>query len=158
MSTGSIASSNDSQHSGQTADENPVNTVVLLGQPAMQNALPENHGTAGLQSDNDVRVNVTSKRWERQIGIRVFCRFPGAPAVSPSRRTVQASYLHRLRDGTGIYSDAWLNFKSLGGKTPAGKHALDCKESAVNVVFFLETNTTSKSYIGPLIVQNIVAR
>jgi hypothetical protein len=69
-----------------------------------------------------VRVHVTSKRRERRLGIRVFCRFPGAPAVSPSRRTVQASYLHRLRDGTGTYSDAWLKFNSLGGKMPAGKH------------------------------------
>jgi hypothetical protein len=125
MSTGSIASSIDSQHSGRTADENPVNTVVLLGQPAMQNALPEKHGTAGLQSDNDVRVHVTSKRRERRLGIRVFCRFPGAPAVSPSRRTVQASYFHHLRDGTGTYSDAWLKFNSLGDKTPAGKRDLD---------------------------------
>jgi hypothetical protein len=109
MSTGSIASSNDSQHSGRTADEKPVNTVVPLGQPAMQNALPEKHGTAGLQSDNDVQVHVTSNRRERRLGISVFCRLPGAPAVSPSRRTVQASCRHRLRDGTGTYSDAWLN-------------------------------------------------
>jgi hypothetical protein len=47
MSTWSIASSNDSRHSGRTADENPVKTVVLLGQPAMQNALPENTAPPG---------------------------------------------------------------------------------------------------------------
>jgi hypothetical protein len=69
MSTRSIAYSNDSQHSGRTADEKPVNTVLLLGHLAMQNALPVKHGIAGLQSDNDVRVHVTSKHRERRLGI-----------------------------------------------------------------------------------------
>jgi hypothetical protein len=34
----------------------------------MQNALPEKQGTAGLQSDNDVRLYVTSNRRERRLG------------------------------------------------------------------------------------------
>jgi hypothetical protein len=47
------------------------------------------------------------------------------PAVSRSRRTVQASRLRPLCDATGAYSKAWLILKSLGGKMLAGKQMLD---------------------------------
>jgi hypothetical protein len=51
----------------------------------MRNVLPEEHGVARLQRDNDVRVYILSKHRELSLGIRVFCRISGTFTYPPCR-------------------------------------------------------------------------
>jgi hypothetical protein len=67
------------------ADETFIVAVFLVGHPVIHNVVPEEHGIARLQRDNDVRVHIMSKHRERRLGIRVFCRYSDAFAYPPCR-------------------------------------------------------------------------
>jgi hypothetical protein len=81
----------------------------------------------------------------RQVGRRPIClllhpalrREAGGGrrrlAVSRSCSTVQANRRRRLRDATRDYTEAWLNLKSLGGKTPAGLTSVGRLKNLLNL-------------------------
>jgi hypothetical protein len=121
--TGNIAFSIDSQHSGRTLTKHLIVSSFLAGHPAIHKVLPEDQGSPGFRETMTCTISCQSIE-NAGVGSDSSAGFL-APLL-----TRRVAFVARFRRVVATacamaYSEAWLNLKSLGGKTPAGKHELD---------------------------------
>jgi hypothetical protein len=106
--------------------------------------VPEERGIAGLQRDNDVRVQVMSKHWEHCLGIRVSAGFlaPSLPhrVAFPSHVSSESS--PPSCDAAGVYSN---QFRRQDGGRLTWVRKL--QKSAVKVKYFGESDLAPISCI-----------